>query len=315
VHRRHLFLKLLGSIITRLCAAVNRRGLPQGCNLGAPADAVPRRQYAFPQIADVPRRALGREDDMTAWRVFALAAMVGMIGAVAGARAAEVIILVNQGAASAVHDLVPAFERASGHKVVVSFEVGPSMMQKINSDAPADVVSLFVDSFDDLVKRGKVVPGSAVEFARAGNGVAVKAGAPKPDISTPEAFKRAMLAAKSIGYSRVGSGLLAARLMERLGIADELKPKTKFIEGIPVAEAVARGDVEIGLQQTNVIQPVAGSDYVGPVPAELQEYVRFAVGLLTRSQQPEAAQALIHFMAAPENAALVRKSAMEPPAR
>jgi molybdate transport system substrate-binding protein len=261
-----------------------------------------------------------REDVMTEWArtiwaKSALAAMITVAGMAAPATAAEIIILVNQGAASAVRDLAPAFERVSGHKVVISFEVGPSMMQKVNSGAPADVVSHFFDAFDDLVARGKVVAGSAVEYARAGNGVAVKAGAPKPDISTPEAFKQSMLAAKSIGYSRQGSGVLAAKLMERLGIAEQLRSKTKFIEGIPVAEAVARGDVEIGLQQTNVIQPVAGSDYVGPVPAELQEYVRFSIGLLTVSKQPEAARELIRFLAAPENAALVRKSAMEPPAR
>ena len=152
-------------------------------------------------------------------------------------------------------------------------------------------------------------------YARAGNGVAVKAGAPKPDISTAEAFKRAMLNAKSIGYSRSGSGALAVKLMERLGLTEQLKDKTKYIEGRSVAEAVAAGEVEIGLQQTNVIQPVAGTDYVGPLPPELQEYVVFSVGLLTISKNQEAAREFIKFMTAPENAALIRKSGMEPPAQ
>jgi molybdate transport system substrate-binding protein len=282
-----------------------------------------RRSRTHRDVADLARDTTfhsrvgnNREDGMTAWRMLALAAIVaGAIGPAHRAAAAEVVVLVNQGVASAVRDLAPAFERASGHKVILSFEVGPAMMQKINSDAPADVVTHFAEAFADLVARGKVVAGTATELARAGNGVAVKAGAPKPDIGTPEAFKRAMLAANSIGYSRVGSGVLAARLMERLGIAEQIAPKVKIIEGVPVAVAIARGDVEIGLQQTNVIQPVAGSDYVGPLPAELQEYVRFSTGVLTVSKQPEAARALIAFMTAPENAALVRKSAMEPPAR
>jgi molybdate transport system substrate-binding protein len=282
-----------------------------------------RRSRTHRDVADLARDTTfhsrvgnSREDGMTAWRMLALAAIVaGAIGPAHRAAAAEVVVLVNQGVASAVRDLAPAFERASGHKVILSFEVGPAMMQKINSDAPADVVTHFAEAFADLIARGKVVAGTATELARAGNGVAVKAGAPKPDIGTPEAFKRAMLAANSIGYSRVGSGVLAARLMERLGIAEQIAPKVKIIEGVPVAVAIARGDVEIGLQQTNVIQPVAGSDYVGPLPAELQEYVRFSTGVLTVSKQPEAARALIAFMTAPENAALVRKSAMEPPAR
>jgi molybdate transport system substrate-binding protein len=229
--------------------------------------------------------------------------------------AAEVTILANQGAVSAVRDLAPAFEKASGHKVVVIFAAGPAMPRAIDSDAPADLVSQFADAFDELIKRGKVVPGSPAIYARAGNGVAVKAGASKPDISTAEAFKQAMLNAKSIGYSRSGSGMLAVKLMERLGLAEQLKAKTKYIEGRPVAEAVAAGEVEIGLQQTNVIQPVAGTDYVGPLPPELQDYVVFSVGLLTVSKNQDAARAFITFMTAPENAALIRKSGMEPPAK
>src|SRR4029079_5720445 len=116
------------------------------------------------------------------------------------------------------------------------------------------------------------------EFTKAGVGVSVKAGAPKPDISTPEAFKQAMLAAQTIGYSRSGSGQIAARALQKLGIADEVKAKVKFLEGIPVAEFVAKGDVEIGMQQTNALIGVPGSDYVGPLPGDLQEYLHFSVG-------------------------------------
>ena len=231
------------------------------------------------------------------------------------AHSAEIIILANQGAVSAVRDLAPAFERSSGHRVIVSFEPGPSMTQKIETNAPADLVSQIFEQFDDLVKRGKVVPGAFAEYARAGNGVAVKAGAPRPDISTPEAFSRAMLNAKSIGHSSNGTGPFNTKLFQRLGIYDQVKGKIKIIEGRPVAVAVAAGDVEIGIQQTNVIQPVVGTDYVGPLPAELMEYGRFGVGLLSVSKQPEAARAFIAFMISPEAAALIRKSAMETPAR
>lgn len=241
-------------------------------------------------------------------------ATIGMWGN-GNVQAAEIIILANQGAVSAVRDLAPAFEKASGHKVVVSFEQGLAMDQKINSNAPADLVSQFLDQFDDLIKRGKVVPGAYAEYARAGNGLAVKAGAPKPDIRTPEAFKQAMLNAKSIGYSNAGTGPFNTKLFQRLGIYDQVKDKIKIIEGRPVAAAVAAGDVEIGIQQTNVIQPFPGTDYVGPLPAELMEFGHFGVGLLTVSKEPEAATAFMKFMTSPEAAPLIRKSAMEPPAK
>ena len=226
------------------------------------------------------------------------------------AGAAEVTVLASMGVVSGVRDVASAFERATGHKVIVSFEAGPSLMQKINSNAPADVVTHYPEIIDDLVKQGKVV-GSRVDFARA-----VKAGAPKPDISTPEAFRRAMLAAKSLAYARTGaSGIIAAKLMERLGLSEQLKDKTKLVDGVPVAEIVARGEAEIGMQQINVILPVAGADYVGPLPAELQGYVDFAVGVLAVSKERDAAQELVKFMSSPEAAPLIRKSGMEPTPR
>jgi molybdate transport system substrate-binding protein len=166
---------------------------------------------------------------------------------------------------------------------------------------------------DDLIKSGKIV-GMRVDFARAGIGVAVKAGAPKLDLSTVEAFKRAMRAAKSIGYSTAGSGLMVAKIMADLGLTDELKARTKFLDGFPAAEAVARGEVEIALQQINVILPVAGAELGGVLPPELQQYNPFAAGVLAVSKEKEVATAMVKFMGAPENRALVRKSGMEPPA-
>ena len=120
----------------------------------------------------------------------------------------------------------------------------------------------------------------------------MKAGAPKPDISTVEGFKQAMLNAKSIGHSNAGTGPFNTKLFQKLGIYDQIKDKIKIIEGRPVATAVAAGDVEIGIQQTNVIQPVAGTEYLGPLPAELMEYGRFGVGVLTVSKEPEVGQGL-----------------------
>jgi molybdate transport system substrate-binding protein len=250
------------------------------------------------------------EETMTRCLKAATACLLAVLGVLVQgpSRADEIVVLTNMGVVSAVRDLAPAFEHAS-------FELGDAMMQKINSNAPADVVTQTPDMIDDLIKQGKVV-GERVDFARAGIGVAVKAGAPKPDIGSADAFKRSMLAAKSIAYSRAGaSGVYVAKLMQRLGIADELKDKIKLVDGVPVAELVAKGEVEIGMQQINVILPVAGIDYVGPLPSELQGYILFAAGILAVSKAPEAARAMAKFMAAPEAAPLIRKSGMEPATR
>ena len=230
------------------------------------------------------------------------------------ANAADITILVNQGALSGVRDLAAGFEKASGHKVVIDFVGVAEQAEKINGDAPGDVVVNFMAAFEDLIKRNKVV-GSVVEFARAGNGVAVKAGAPAPDISTAEGFKQAMLNVKSIGHSNAGTGPYNTRLFQKLGIYDQIKDRIKIIQGKPVAVAVADGEVEIGIQQTNVIQPVAGTRYLGPLPPGLIEYGHFGVAVRNVSRNQDAARELIKFMTSPEAASLLRKSAMEPPER
>ena len=252
---------------------------------------------------------------MRLWATFAtFATLAGSLALGQSARAAEITVYLNQATASGVRELAAGFEKASGHKVNVSFQGGPNLNQKIVSGAPGDLTSLNLGQFDGYIKQGKVVAGSVVEYARVGNGVAVKAGAPKPDISTPEAFKQAMLNAKSIGHTNAGTGPFNTRLFQKLGIYDQIKNKITIIEGRLVAAAVAAGDIEIGIQQTNVIQPYAGTEYLGPLPPELMEYGRIGVGLLTVSKNPEVAKAFIKFMADPANAALIRKSAMEPPA-
>src|SRR5438874_11971608 len=232
----------------------------------------------------------------------------------APATAAEITVLLNQATESGVRELAAGFEKASGHKVNISFQGGPALNQKINA-GEGDLASLGLAQFDDFVKNGKVVAGSVVEYGRVGNGVAVKAGAAKPDIATPDAFKRAMLEAKSIGHTNAGTGPFNTRLFQKLGIYEAIKDKIKIVEGKPVAVAVADGEVEIGLQQTNVIQPVAGTQYLGPLPPDLIEYGRFAVAVRNVSKNQEVARDLVKFMTSAEAAPLLRKSGMEPPAR
>jgi len=250
---------------------------------------------------------------MRIWSKVAVAAAAGAVS-LSAASAAEITVLANQGALSGIKDLAAGFEQATGNKVIVDLKQGPALAQAVDTDGAADVVTNTTDQFDDLVKRGKVVAGSWVEFARAGNGVAVKEGALKRDISTPEAFKQAMLNSRSIGHTNAGTGPFNTPMFMKLGIYDQVKGKVKIVMGKLVAAAVADGDVEIGIQQTNVIQPYKGTVYLGPLPPALIEYGRFGAGLLKVSKEPEVAQAFIKFMAAPENAGLIRKSAMETPA-
>jgi molybdate transport system substrate-binding protein len=245
-----------------------------------------------------------------------LLAMITLVGVLTAwtampAQAPELTILVNQGAVSGVRDLAAGYEKATGHKVIVDFGGPVPQNQKIQNDGPGDLVVDFMPAFDALIKNGKVI-GPVVEFAKAGNGVAVKEGAPKPDIRTVEGFKQAMLNAKSIGHSNGGTGPYNTRLFQRLGIYDQIKDKIRIVMGKLVAQAVADGDVEIGLQQTNVIQPLAGTTYLGPLPAELIEYGRFGVAVRNVSKNEAAARDLIKFMTSPEAAALLRKSTMEP---
>jgi molybdate transport system substrate-binding protein len=250
---------------------------------------------------------------MKAWAKVAGVILAGGLCVGGSAVAAEITIFTSMGSLSGVTDLAAAFEKASGHKVVVGTRIGPALPKALNSNEPGDIVANFSNAFDALIKQDKVAPGSVVEFARAGVGVAIRKGAPKPDISTVDAFKQAMLKAKSIGYSKSGSGLIAERGFQQLGIFDQVKDKVRYLEGTPVAVFVAKGEVEIGMQQSNAIVPVAGAEYAGPLPGKLQEYLYFSVGLLSISREPEVAREFMRFMAAPENAVHLRKSAMEPP--
>ncbi len=177
-----------------------------------------------------------------------------------------------------------------------------------------DLVSQNPGPMDELVKAGKIVPNSVTPFQLAELGVAVKAGAPKPDVSTPAAYKAALLAAKTIGYSHGCSGTNIAASIAQLGLTEQLKAKTKFTtEGRgPVTDYLRRGDFELGLQQSNIMAGVLGVDFVGPVPAPLNKACQSNLGLTTVSKAPDAARAFIQFAASPAAAPLLRKTHAAP---
>ena len=226
------------------------------------------------------------------------------------ATAAELIILTNQGATPGVRELAAAFARASGHKVTVIQEEGATLERRINN-GPADLITGNPGPIEDLVKKGTVVASTVTPFVLAGLGLSVRAGALKPDISTVEAYKAALLAAKSIGYSRGCSGTNIAEGIAQLGLTEQLKAKTIFTSGGPVTDFLARGDFEIGIQQTNIMVGVPGTDYVGPLPGVLNKPCPSSVALLTASTQQDAARAMIRFMISPEAAPLLRKTHVE----
>jgi len=250
---------------------------------------------------------------MRAFAKFAAVCVVGAVGLMSpgAAAAADLIILTNQGATPGVRELAAAFARASGHKVTVIQEEGDALEQRISSGG-ADLVTGNPDVIEGLVKNDKVVAGTVTPFVIAGLGLSVRAGAPKPDISTVDAYKAALLAAKSIGYSRGCSGTHVAEGIAQLGLTDRLKAKTTFTTGGPVTDYLARGDFEIGIQQTNIMAGVRGTDYVGPLPGFLNKPCPSSVALLKTSKEPDAARAMIAFMISPEAAPLLRKTHVEP---
>jgi molybdate transport system substrate-binding protein len=234
------------------------------------------------------------------------------------ASAAEVRVMISGGLSAAYNALVPEFERATGHKVITAY--GPSMGTTVNAipvrlerGEPADVLILVGYALGDLIKQGKVVADSRVDLVKSPIGVAVKSGAPKPDISSPEALKRALLAAKTVAYSDSASGVyISTEMFKKLGIMDEMKGKARQIPATPVAEIVARGDAELGFQQISELKPVAGIDIVGPLPDELQKVTVFSAGIASVSKEPDAGRALIKFLSAPAARDTIIKSGLEP---
>lgn len=225
--------------------------------------------------------------------------------------AADVVIATNQGALPGLKELGAAFARASGNRVTVILADGATLEERLTSGT-VDLVSQNPGPMEELVKRGRIAANTVTPFQLAELGVAVRAGAPKPDISTAEAYKSVLLAARSIGYSRGCSGTNIAAGIARLGLTDRLKGKTVFTSAGPVTDYLARGDFEIGLQQTNIMEGVPGVDFVGPVPAPLNRPCQSNIGLATNAKEPEAARAMLRFVVSPAAGPLLRRTHAEP---
>jgi molybdate transport system substrate-binding protein len=207
-------------------------------------------------------------------------------------------------------EAVTLFEQGHGIKADVRFALTSVLAKEIEQGAAFDLALLPRPELDALAAMGAIAPGTQTDIARSTVGLAVRQGAPKPDISTVEALKQALLAARSIGYSDGPSGAYVTGLLQRLGIAEEVRAKTKLTSG-PVAELVASGEAELGMQQIVAILPVKGADLVGPLPAELQNVIVYAAGIAAATANPDPAAAFIGFMAAPEAVRIIREKGME----
>ena len=227
--------------------------------------------------------------------------------------AAEIKVLSTQATEEAYRELVPQFEKATGHKVTTVF-TGTLGAQKRRADGENyDMIIMSAPSIDAQIKVGKVVAGSRVDIAKSGVGVGVPKGALKPDISTTEALKKTLLAAKSIGYSTGPSGVFMLGLFEKLGLADQVKDKLKQTPtGVFVGTIIASRDVEIGFQQVSELSNFPGVDYVGPLPADVQNTTVFSSGMIVDAKEAEAAKALVKFLTTPGAGDAFKKRGMEP---
>lgn len=234
------------------------------------------------------------------------------------ALAQELEVVSSGGFAAAYRALAPEFERRTGYKLSAAW--GPSMGKtadavpsRLARGEAIDVVIMVGYALGDLIAEGKAIGDSRADLARSGIGVAVRAGAPKPDISSVVALKQTLLAAKSIAYSDSASGVyIQNEMFPQLGLAEAVAGKARMIPAEPVGAVVARGEAEIGFQQISELKPIAGIEIVGPLPPEVQKFTVFSAAVVAGSRQPEGARKLIEFLASPAAAPAIRDSGMEP---
>jgi molybdate transport system substrate-binding protein len=244
-----------------------------------------------------------------------VASLVAM-GSVRDAAAAEIKVLTAGAFKQVLLAMVPEFEKQTGHKVTVENATVGELTRRIDGGEAFDLAIMTPRAIEDLTGKGKFAAGSRQTLARVGVGVVVRDGTPKPDISSVDAFKKSLLAAKSVAYidpaAGGSSGIYVSGLLDKLGIAGEVKPKAKLIHGGAVADHIAKGEAEVGIHQISEILPVKGIVLVGPLPADIQNYTVYAAGLGKNAKSPEAAQALIKALSGPAAADVLKSKGMEP---
>ncbi len=245
------------------------------------------------------------------------AGFVGAMMVVQAATAAELKVLTTPALSAVWHDLKPKFE-AAGHKLDLVYAPGAAIAKRVAEGEAADVMFSTGAGIDNMIKSGKVLAGTGTPIASSGMGVAVLKGAPKPDISTPEKFKQALLAAKAVAYTDPSgggaSGVHLAKVLEKLGIAKEINAKARLGRGVPSASFIVKGEADLAIQQLPELMAVQGVEIVGPLPGDLQNVTPFAAGVHVASKNAEAGRALIKFLQSPEAIAAIKAKGLEPPA-
>mgnify|MGYP001612300885 CR=1 FL=1 len=241
----------------------------------------------------------------------AAALALAIMLAPAAAEAAEVTLLISNALKTVFEELVPRFEKATGHKLAITFGSTNPLKARIEKGEAFDLTILGETAIDDLIKQGKLVATTRAVVARSGLGLAIRRGTTKPDIGTTETFKRTLLNAKSIGYLEGGlTGTYLKVLFQRLGIADSMQSKHKSVRG---AEAVANGEVELGVTQMSEILHQTGAELAGPLPPEIQNYTNFVTAIGADARQADAARALLKYLASPDAARVMKANGLEPP--
>ena len=246
--------------------------------------------------------------------------LAGILFASLASLAAEIRVMTSGGFTSAHKELAPQFERATGHTIVTSYGASQggapdSIPSRLARGEPVDLVILAAPALDALIKDGKVAGGSRVDLVHSLIGMVVRAGAPKPDISTLDAFKRAVLGAKSLAYSASASGVyLSTELFPKMGIWEEIKGRSQRIESARVATIVARGEAEIGFQQVSELLEVGGVDLVGVLPEGAQRVTTFSAGIASGATQADAARELVRFYTSPAADEVIKRSGLTPAA-
>jgi molybdate transport system substrate-binding protein len=225
---------------------------------------------------------------------------------------AEIKVLSSIATKEAYLELVPQFESATGHRVATTWAGTTAIMQRMAAAERYDLIVISSTELDELIRQGKIVAGSRVDLAKSGIGIAVRAGAPRPDVGSSAALKQALLAAKTVGYTSGPSGVYMAGLMEKMGIATEMRPKHRGVpSGGTIGTIVANGGAEIGFQQVSELVHIPGIDYIGPLPPDIQCVTVFSCGLQSGASQPDAAKALMAFLTTPAAKNVMTKHGLE----
>jgi molybdate transport system substrate-binding protein len=230
-----------------------------------------------------------------------------------GAQSAEVRLFASGAVKEAYLELLPSFEKASGHSVKAAWSNTTDIGKRVGGGEIADLVILGDNGTQALIKEGKLVASTRAVFAKSGIYVAVRAGAPRPDISSADALKRSLLAAKSVAYSSGASGTYIVTMLKKLGVYDQVSSKASVTKANePVGERVARGEAEIGFHQLSELIPVKGIDIIGPLPPEIQKITVFSGALHGAAKEPDAAAALARFLTSPASADIIKRHGLEP---